>query len=408
MSGTLMQASPVGAIADSARSGSAASKGILDDVRLLEFCLALFLIAQSAIPGLPVAFPTSYLAMGVLLVVASLRHPRWPLTPLNGYVWAFVLLIAYYAIVSATGAQSSGAGDWMRRLFRIAMLMTFVGALASGRLHLPSIIKGYAAGLVINAALFYAGLAPHPYQNFLTGFAGDKNSAALVYAMGGLLLVATLNLRRERIIAFLVFAVLIFLTGSRTTMAGTAAAAVWILFADKLPAVFRLGMGILMVWGLKFAEERLARIGIFADRTGTDWFREQIAAAVSEKIAITPPQGMGLGEAFVDIPQGTFFFHNSYDTLFVEGGYVALVVVLGITVLAGFRLWRSSTVSWTERVVEGATVALLVCAWQLGEVFLTVGWGLLLAAGMQGALRRRADAVVRELGRGDKSGAAVS
>lgn len=391
MSGTVARALP-GIVTGVPDAEAAAPGRWFDDIRLLEFGPSVFLFAQAAIPGLPVSFPVSYLAMAVLLVVAALRHPRWPLRPVNGYIWAFVLLIGYYAAVSASGVQSAGASDWVRRLFRMAILLTFVGALASGRLHFPSVIKGFATGLVINAVLFYAGVAPHPYQDYLTGFAGDKNTAGLVYAMGGLLLLVTLNSRRERIATFLVFAVLIFLTGSRTTMAGTAAAVVWILFAARLSAVFRLGAGALLVWGLQFAEERFARIGIFADRTGTDWFREQIAAGVSEKVAVTPPQGLGLGEAFVNIPQGRFYFHNSYDTLFVEGGYVALIVVLGITVLAALRPLRSTSVSWSERMVESATVALLVCAWQLGEVFLTVSWGLLVAAGLQGTLRRRADA----------------
>ncbi|WOP20105.1 hypothetical protein [Raineyella sp. LH-20] len=397
MSGITLQVPPVGKLADSP-DGESETGGLFHDVRLLEFLLAIVLFAQTAVPGLPVSFPATYLAMGVLLVVAAMRHPRWPLTPLNGYVWAFAVLLGYYALVSATGVQSSGAGDWVRRLIRMVILLFFVGALASGRLHFPSIIKGFAAGLVANVVLFYAGVAPHPYQDFLTGFAGDKNTAGLVYAMGGLLLLTTLKSRRERIVVFLVFASLVFLTGSRTTMAGMTAAALWIIFAARLPALFRLGIGGLLVWGLQFGESRFARIGIFADRSGTDWFREQIATAVTEKVAITPPQGLGLGEAYVNIPQGMFFFHNSYDTLFVEGGYVALILVVGITLLAALRPFRAPTVSWTELVVEGATITLLVCAWQLGEVFLTVSWALLVAAGLQAALMRRADASGGELG----------
>lgn len=359
------------------------------DVRLLEFVLALFLVGQGyALPVLPVAFPVAYLAMGVLVAVAATRRPQRPLTAVNGIVWLLVGLLGYYALVSATGFQADGAGDWLRRLLRLVLLVTFVGAAASGRLHLPSIVSGMASGLVLNGGLFYLGLAPRPYGDFLTGFAGDKNAAGLAYAVVGLLLLTVVPSRRHRWLVVVTFALLVFLTGSRTSMAGFAGGLVWLLMAGKLPVVLRWGVGAGLIWGLNILVERFARIGPFADREGTDWFRGQIAEGVAAKLAVTPPQGMGLGAAYVDIPQGRFYFHNSYDTLFVEGGYVALVVVVGLTLLVALRPFRSAQASWSQRVVEAATVALLISAWQLGEVFLTVSWGLVMATALQLRLQR--------------------
>lgn len=384
------QVSRSGAVTEPGADWSAVRAAWTGQTRLLEFGLSIFLMVAVALPGLP-AFPARYVAMGLLVAVASMRRPRWSLTPLNVYVWASVFLLAYYAVVSAAGIQGDLASDWVQRLLRMALLLVFVGATASGRLHLPSIIKGFATGLVINAVLFYLELAPHPYQNFLTGYAGDKNSAALQYAIGGLLVLTVLSTRRQQAIALAVFGALIFLTGSRTTMAGTAAAIIWILFVSRWPVVVRLASGAGIIWLLHYVAENFARVGIFADRWGTDWFRAQIAEAVTLKITNTPPQGRGLGEAYVLIPQGKFFFHNSYDTLFVEGGYVALLLVLSATVAIGLRPLRTTAAEPRDRMIEGATIALLVCSWQLGEVFLTMSWALVMAAGMQAALINRSE-----------------
>ena len=37
----------------------------------------------------------------------------------------------------------------------------------------------------------------------------------------------------------------------------------------------------------------------------------------------------------------------------------------------------------------GAAVATLICAWKLGEVFLTIPWGLLLGLGLNRLIRER-------------------
>lgn len=353
------------------------------ETRMLEFVLGGFLVLSGGLGGFSVGFPLRYIAMALLIFVAIQRRPQWSLRPLNPYVWLMVFLMCWFAFVSATGMQTAGAGDWVRRLTRISLLLWFVAVAASGRIHLPSIIKGYALGLVLNAVAFHLYLTPRSYGDYLTGYVGDKNAAALQYVVGGLLLLTVLPKKWQRVLAFLVFAVLVFQTGSRTTMAGMAAAMVWYFLLSQRHVVIRLAGGAGLVWVLPYAEENLARIGIFADREGTDWFREQIADAVQRKLAVTPPQGLGLGEAYVAIPQGNFYFHNSYDTLIVEGGFVAVTVVLAVTVIVGMRPFRSTQVAPRERMIEASIIAVLVCAWQLGEVFLTMGWALAVAAGVQ-------------------------
>lgn len=210
--------------------------------------------------------------------------------------------------------------------------------------------------------------------------------AALAYGIGGLLLLAAVNNRWKQLVVVAIFAGLVFLTGSRTTISGFAAGLLWFFIIAKWPWLVRIGAAGFLVWVLQYAEENLARVGIFANREGTDWFRAQIAEGVSAKIALSPPQGMGLGEAYVTLPQGNFFFHSSYDTLLVEGGAVALVVVVGLTLALGVHPLRQGRANLQLRAVEAGAIAILVCSWQLGEVFMTLPWVLVVASGMHESL----------------------
>lgn len=408
-------AMPVGGRSDSSGSSAgeppdllATQAGWPGDSRLLETIAGAFLVFSAALPGMPIGFPLRYVAVGVLILVAVQRRPRWPLTPLQPYIWLLVFLLGWFAVVSANGMQSAGASDWVRRMVRIVLVLGLVAVAASGRIHLPSIIRGYAAGLVVNAVAFYLHLTPRPYGDLLTGYVGDKNGAALQYVVGGLLLMTVLTNKWQRVAAFLLFSWLVFLTGSRTTMAGMAAAAAWYFLLSRRHVVIRVAGGVGMIWLLQYAEENLARIGIFADRGGTDWFRQQIAEAVQLKLAVTPPQGLGLGEAYVALGQGDFYFHNSFHTMLVEGGYVALFSVLIVTLGTTLRPLRQAPVSRRQRWVEAIAIAVLVCSWQLGEVFLTISWALMVAVGAQAELVRRSPADHGPEPRAEPPGLAVS
>lgn len=359
--------------------------GWLADTRLFEFVMGTLLVIETAIAGLPLIIPVRYLAMGLLVAVALNRRPAWTFQGARVYIWVSLLVLANFAAVSAMSPHPSGASDWVQRFVRLVLLFLFTSVAATGRVHLPSIIRGFALGLVLNAILFYAGAAPHDYQGFLTGYAGDKNSAALLYAVGGLLLMTTQRSWRIQLLTLLFFGVLTFLTGSRTTLAGLVAGVIWFALLSRRSLVVRAVGAAVIWWVLGFVEQNLSQLGIYADRTGTDWFRRQIAAAVSTKIAVTPFQGSGLGEAYVVLPQGHFYFHDAYATLRVEGGYLALIVVVAMTILIGMCPFRKTPPSQSARLLEGATIVLLVSAAELGEVFLTVSWALVMA----GALRER-------------------
>lgn len=375
------------------------SKRWLSETPLLEFTMAILLAAGYNLPGLPVDVPIRYFAMAVLVVVATTRRPRFVSPQLRLFIVAAVALIVYDLIVSASAAPMTGASDWRQRLIRLGLLLVFTVFAGTGRLRLVALIEGFACGLVLNAVLFYAGIAPHDYQQFLSGYVGDKNAAGLLYAIGGLLLAATQTSRWARAGALVLFTGLTVLTGSRTTMAGLLAALVWLALFSRRRLLTRL-FGAAALWlGISYLQDNLAQIGLFADRTGTDQLRAQIADSVARKLAETPPQGSGLGTAFVNMSTGqTFLFHDSYATLLVEGGFFALILVVALTVWIGLRPLRADAGPFSMQAMEASTIVVLVTATQLGEVFLTIGWAFVMAVALHGGLSRHGDSAAPPLG----------
>lgn len=362
--------------------------GTLGNTRILEMMLATLLVIDGvAIPGF--GFPFSLLGVAGLSFVAFTRRPTLPLGRNSWLLWAFGLLLVYVSIVSVLTPDSNFAADWTRRIIRIMSVLALVIMVAEGRLHLPSLLKGLTVTLFVNAAAFYAGIAPDNYGGTLTGWLGDKNKAGLTYAAVGLLALSQARSRWTQ--AFLVITTFGFtwLTASRTSISAYGFGFLWFLFVAARPAWMRWLAAGGVVLALPFLEENFARVGEFANRGGSDLLRERIDAAVAEKLAVTPPQGSGLGEAYVVIDERTWYFHNSFDTLHVEGGWLWLIGIVAITVWFGLRPFSNTGRSMQSRVAQGATVVVLICAWKLGEVLLTNVWALVLGVALNQVLREQ-------------------
>ncbi|MGW5853468.1 hypothetical protein AAG742_02915 [Micrococcus sp. 2A] len=348
--------------------------------RLLDVMLGAGLMME-AVPGWTVGIPFPEMCAILLLAVAAFRPPRRDLSRFGLVAVAAAALLVYLVVVTLMNDL-----DPLRRGVRIMVLMLFIVAIAEERLDVRGLLQGMAMGGLINVPLFYAGLVSRDYGSYLTGFLGDKNVAGLFYALIGPLLVSTVQ--RTWVKAAILAAAfgLTFLTGSRTSLAALACATLWILLTPYLGRVMRLGL----LWGMAqlvtFAEENLATLSVFGDRTGTDWFREQIHAAAQAKTAAAPWYGSGLSTAVVDLEQGQFFYHNSYWALITEGGWVFLLTVVGAYVLVCLRPFTQTRRTPTRVALEAAAVVILVTSLQLGEVFITIygalalGMGLLLAA----------------------------
>ncbi|MDO5633349.1 MAG: hypothetical protein Q4G34_00535 [Micrococcus sp.] len=345
--------------------------------RLLDAVLAGFLIADGiGVPGLGI--PLGELAGILLLVVAAFRRPERSLSRYGAVAAGAAILVAYLVMVSIVNDE-----DPTRRAVRMVILMLLVAAFAQQRLDLRAAIFGMATLAAINVPLFYAGLAPDRYGGYLTGLMGDKNVAGMVYALLPLLLVATARSLRTKLLFLSAGIVLTFLTGSRTSLAALACAAVWVFLTPYLGAFLRLVLIGVMGWVVTWAENNLADLAVFGDRTGTDWFRDIIHEASWAKASAAPWYGEGLGTAVVEIPQGTYFFHNSYWGLLTEGGYVFVVAILTVYVLFGLRPFAAAQDRTPSRVaIEAATVVIFVVALQLGEVFITLMGAMVVACGL--------------------------
>ncbi|WP_085528648.1 O-antigen ligase family protein [Kocuria massiliensis] len=355
-------------------------------LRLLEFmigCMAAF-VGTSA-PGLPGQLPITYVAVLLGVGVAFLRRPRYTFSS-DVRWWLVVLSLGLgFAVVVSMVAGYATTGEWTRRIFRVGSVVIFALVLASGRLHFRSVIRGFIAMLVINVLLFYLGLTSNTYGGYLTGIFGDKNQAGLNYAVGAVLALIAYEHRRVGVAIFVGLGVPLWLTGSRTSLAAYAVAVLWMLFSRRVSLPFKVIGALVIMWLVDNVEKNFARIGVFSDRTGTDALRDRIDAASFAKLQDSPWYGRGLSQATVVMEEHTWYFHNGYWQLQIEGGFVLLIAVVGFTVFVGGRLLRSGATTTERVIVQAGALAVLICAWKLGDVFLTTSWAFVMAAGIRAA-----------------------
>ncbi|WP_176780751.1 O-antigen ligase family protein [Bowdeniella nasicola] len=345
---------------------------------LLQVCLGFLLVMQGVpIPAGGGSVPLSELAALAFLTLALFRRPERQLSRF-GVVGVLAVALILYLI----GVTIINDGDWLRRAFRIAMLMGLIGVFASGRVDMRAALRGAVTALAINIPLFYLGLVPDTYGGVLTGFIGDKNVAGLYYAVVPLLLAATSSNNRYKVALLIFGATGTVLTDSRTSMAALACAIIWVVASPKLGMFFRMVLFGGFVVAIQYIEENFARALVYAERVGSDRLRAQIDRQSWEKVGDTPWYGSGLNQAFVIIEDRQWWFHNSYWGLWVEGGAIFCVVVVLAYIILGLRPFSAVFRSRSRIAVEGAAIVLLVCASRLGETFITVPGALLLACGL--------------------------
>lgn len=361
----------------------AETTGVLSAVgklRIPEFVLFFGLIFEGSMFGLPIPF-NQVVVVGIILLAVT-RSPQVDLGRLQMLVPLLVIGLFYLAMLSMFTEATEFAFDWERRLLRLGLTAVFLLVLASGRIDLRSGLAGLATGMILNAIAFYLGLAPDNYGGVLSGFFMDKNVAGMAYAIVGVLVLAVVDRRWVKVALVLVFAAMVWLTGSRTSIAAMVAGVGWILIAPRLPVIGRWIFGLLIYLGVDLVSEDYSQIGVFSNRVGSDLLRSRIDAASEVKVDGAGFFGMGLGEAYVsfpDDPGSRWLFHNSYWSALVEGGWPWLLLVLGITVVFVLRPFETRLTK-PELAVQATAVTVLICAWRLGEVFFTLQWALVVGA----------------------------
>ncbi|EYT48753.1 hypothetical protein [Brachybacterium muris] len=338
---------------------------------------------------------TSEIFVAAAVVVALLRRPRFALGGSALLVPLFAVMLLYLGTISLFAVPEDGAADWRLRLLRIAAVTVLIFVTASGRLDLRSGVIGIAAVCVINIPLFYAGLVSDTYGGYLTGVFGDKNYAGLTYAMVAVLATAVVERRWTKVAVFLAFAGPLWLTGSRTSSAAYLLAGLWMLLAPYLGLAARIVLGVLSYIAVEVTAEDYSRVGVFSDRLGSDLLRARIDAASRIKVEETDFFGRGLGTAFVRIEDRSWFFHNSYWSALVEGGWPWAVFLVAVTVAVLLLPHRDPRLA-PLRVSAGLGIVALVTATRLGEVFYTLPWALAIAFGIQALARAHHDPGERE------------
>ena len=248
--------------------------------------------------------------------------------------------------------------------------------IAQKRIDIRSLIFGVAAGLIFNLIGFYAGIAPDNYGGTLTGWLNDKNQSGLYYAIFGFLFVAMVRKTSHRIVALVVTSGMLWLTGSRTSLAAYAFAVLWLYFSHRMNLFGKAVLALLFYQAVNYLEDNFARAGAFADRLGSDLLRERIDETMYRMIDVVPWYGGGLGTAQVPLQNRYFYFHNSYMTLVQEAGWLYMIVIVGLMISAAF-IWKQPR---AQRIViaEAAMVIIIITSQRLGEVILTVPWAIVV------------------------------
>lgn len=357
------------------------------EVRATDFLLMAVLPLRTVeVAGVPV----NELAMAALVVLCIVRPARGG-ARLPGLV--VLLLGALLALLIHSGLSNDV--DWTRRVGHVVILAGLVWALGTGRVSLRSAALGLAAGLTGVIGLALVGIGGDTYPGRLTGYLGDPNAGAFFIAVLGVLAVAFCDDRwKVRVVVALPLLAGLVLCFSRTGLLAGAFATFWLLAGRRLGAAGGAAVAAALVWLVDNIPEDLVLYGPFSNRSGSDALRERIIAQEQVELAAAPWYGNGPGTARVDIRGLEFFFHNSYLAVRQEGGWIALLLVLGLMVFAFLRLSRRSRAG--DLAAAGAQAAVIgtaVMAITLGEVLLDTPMAIAVGFALGRALHPAPDGV---------------
>lgn len=318
------------------------------------------------LPGTP--FPVSTVCAGVLVVLAYFRRPSGVVRP-GWFVAGLVVIVAWLGLASTLASGLAGVD--VKRLLNVALWAAVGITVASGRLDLRRLGAGLALGVVFGVGWGLATIESSGYVGRMTGVFGDPNTAGLIVLTLTCLAVPQLRQRWVQVVIATVGIVGIIATFSRTTWLAAACVVAWVLLAKHISRWVGLVAIAGLVWWSTSLGDAVLATSQFSARAGSDALRERILAAEQVQVDASPIIGHGLGTAHVQVDQLTFFFHSSYISLRQEGGWIALIIYLVLLVavfLAVTSLPKERRSGWAE----GALIGVVICAVNLGEVFLTV------------------------------------
>lgn len=346
-------------------------------VGLIEITLGFLFVFRLVVPGSP--FRICDLAGFLLVMYASFRKPRVETKYSKRFLTISIILVVFLAAESFLNGT-----DFSNRIIRICMHIGLAWAIATGRVSLQKLLQGFCIGLGFSALSVILGFAPESsYVGTLTGFIMDKNVSGLFYAFFTVTVPIWVKNSSSRFWLMSLGLVAVVATLSRTSIFAVLIALVWMAIGRRAGFFAKTAYAVAGFYLYKYAFSTFAYIWLFAERAGSDDLRNRINDATAVKVGETPWYGQGLGTATVHVDIYTFQFHNSYSALLVEGGWILTFVFLFGGALLVFRPFKLPPFSAAQISVQGAGIVVLVCALQLGEVFITLPTFMLLGIALK-------------------------
>lgn len=180
--------------------------------------------------------------------------------------WGGVLFLIMIAILAFLAVESQhNHMRWVQRDTKFFLILAAATIIASGRINVRSVTIGAMVGELINVPAFYLHLTPNDYPPYLTGFFLDKNVAGLYYALWGCLGLNVLPRRWRKWWILLTFG-LLFLTGSRTSMAAYAAGLAWMQLRPRTGVTVRAAIAVVGYYVLSYLINNLSHASAFGNR----------------------------------------------------------------------------------------------------------------------------------------------
>lgn len=349
---------------------------------LLDFLLFAMLPITVGVPGLRIPLPE---AAGVAIVVlAFLRRtslPRHRPIVVELALFAFMAVVLWSAFVNSITP--------IKRIGHLGLYCLLILVISSGRVQRLAAVRGLAFGTALVLASAFLNLVipiwPSAYEGRLTGVAGDPNALGFYITTLGCLAFTGLRPGLPRLLGVGIAGVTIVLTYSRTSIVVLVVVAAWLLIRRIHRPSLALPLFAVVVYVVQQLGERLQTWGPFASRVGSDQLRDRIEMAERFLLAQDPWFGNGPGTSMVTIGDNQFFFHSSWLGLRNEVGWLGTLVFVLLVSVAAFMLLRLPT-DKSHPWYEGAIIAALLCAVNLGEVLLELNTAMVIGLAIRHAL----------------------
>lgn len=266
------------------------------------------------------------------------------------------------------------------RIGHMALYCAVILFMACGRIDVVAAASGIGVGLVIGTVYGYATFGSD-YPGRMTGSLGDPNGAGYVLITLGLVYLGLETRRGRRLVVGLATVAGIVGTFSRTTFLAAGMAALWILMPPRVPVAVKGAITAVLFTQVTTVAESMKNQGVFADRQGSDNLRELIYPLEQQIVSSNPLTGHGPGTLTIQLEQQSFFFHSSYLLLRAEGGWILFTLMLATMLVVALRLARPAS-GIRNKVLEAALLVPLICALNLGNVFLDFPVAVALGAAL--------------------------